>query len=166
MSECRWSRLRPNAARVATVHRGNIIHILEPTHAWFASQGYACARVDIAGSGDSDGLLRDEYLKQEQDDAVEVIAWLAQQPWCSGTVGMIGISWGGFNALQVAARRPHALKAIVTICSTDDRYADDCHFMGGCLLNNSFAWASTMLAFGAQPPDPEVVGERWRAMWL
>jgi putative CocE/NonD family hydrolase len=79
---------------------------------------------------------------------------------------MMGISWGGFNSLQVASHRPPALKAIITACSTDDRYADDCHYMGGCLLNNSIAWASTMFAFGAQPPDPAVVGERWRAMWL
>jgi uncharacterized protein len=135
-------------------------------HAYFAGHGYAAVRVDMRGSGDSDGLLLDEYLPQEQSDAVEVIAWLAAQPWCSGTVGMMGISWGGFNALQVAAHRPPALKAIITACSTDDRYADDCHYMGGCLLNNTIAWASTMFAFGAQPPDPDVVGERWREMWL
>jgi len=135
-------------------------------HACFAGHGYAAVRVDMRGSGDSDGLLADEYLPQEQADAVEVIAWLAAQPWCSGSVGMMGISWGGFNALQVASHRPPALKAIITACSTDDRYADDCHFMGGCLLNNTIAWASTMFAFGAQPPDPEVVGERWRDMWL
>ena len=135
-------------------------------HAYFAGHGYAAVRVDMRGSGDSDGILHDEYLPQEQADAVEVVAWLASQSWCSGTVGMMGISWGGFNALQVASHRPPALKAIITTCSTDDRYADDCHFMGGCLLNNSIAWASTMFAFGAQPPDPEVVGERWRDMWL
>ena len=135
-------------------------------HAYFAGHGYASVRVDMRGSGDSDGILHDEYLPQEQADAIEVIAWLAAQRWCSGSVGMMGISWGGFNALQVASYRPPALKAIITACSTDDRYADDCHFMGGCLLNNSIAWASTMFAFGAQPPDPEVVGERWRDMWL
>jgi len=135
-------------------------------HAYFAGHGYAAVRVDMRGSGDSDGLLLDEYLPQEQADAVEVIAWLAAQPWCSGGVGMMGISWGGFNSLQVASHRPPALKAIITACSTDDRYADDCHYMGGCLLNNSIAWASTMFAFGAQPPDPAVVGERWREMWL
>jgi putative CocE/NonD family hydrolase len=135
-------------------------------HAYFAGHGYAAVRVDMRGSGDSDGIMKDEYLPQEQADAVEVIAWLARQPWCSGTVGMMGISWGGFNSLQVASHRPPALKAIITACSTDDRYADDCHFMGGSLLNNSIAWASTMFAFGAQPPDPEVVGERWRDMWL
>ena len=73
-----------------------------------------------------------EYLQQEQDDALEVIAWIAEQPWCDGNVGMIGISWGGFNGLQVAARQPPALKAVISLCSTDDRYADDIHAMGGC----------------------------------
>src|SRR5258707_10603496 len=138
----------------------------EETHAWFAAQGYACARVDIAGSGDSDGLLLDEYLKQEQDDAVEIIAWLAAQSWCSGPVGMIGISWGGFNGLQVAARRPPALKAVITICSTDDRYADDVHYMGGAKLNAGFGWASFFFGAMCHPPDPALVGERWQAMWL
>jgi hypothetical protein len=137
-----------------------------PRHSYFAGHGYACLRVDMRGSGDSDGVLLDEYLRQEQDDALEVIAWIARQPWCSGKVGMMGISWGGFNALQVAARRPPALKAIITVCSTDDRYADDCHYMGGALLLNSLSWGSVMLANNARPPDPQVVGARWRDLWL
>lgn len=116
-------------------------------HPYFAGHGYAAVRVDMRGSGDSDGILYDEYLQQEQDDALEVIAWLAAQPWCTGAVGMFGKSWGGFNALQVAARRPPALKAIITLCSTDDRYADDVHYMGGCLLASDMLWwASIMLA--------------------
>jgi putative CocE/NonD family hydrolase len=136
------------------------------THPYFAGHGYAGGRVDLRGSGDSDGVLLGEYLKQEQDDALEVIAWLAAQPWCSGRVGMIGISWGGFNGLQVAARRPQALKAVISLCSTDDRYADDIHFMGGCLLMDKLSWGSTMLAINATPPDPAVVGERWRELWM
>jgi hypothetical protein len=135
-------------------------------HPYVAGHGYACVRVDMRGSGDSDGLLYDEYLQQELDDAVEVIAWLAGQPWCSGSVGMMGISWGGFNALQVAALRPPALKAIITLCSTDDRYADDVHYMGGCIDYDMLPWASAMLAYNACPPDPRFVGERWREMWL
>ncbi len=138
----------------------------EPMHHYFAGQGYAAIRVDIRGSGDSDGLLLDEYLTQELDDAVEVIRWIASQPWCTGMVGMMGKSWGGFNALQVAARRPPALKAIITVCSTDDRYADDAHYMGGCLLNENLIWGSVLMAFASYPPDPELVGERWREMWV
>jgi putative CocE/NonD family hydrolase len=138
----------------------------EPMHYYFAGHGYAAVRVDLRGSGDSDGLLPDEYLKQEQEDALEVIRWIAEQPWCSGPVGMMGKSWGGFNSLQVAARRPPELKAIITVCSTDDRYADDVHYMGGCLLNENLAWGSVLMSYNAYPPDPELVGERWRAMWL
>jgi uncharacterized protein len=138
----------------------------ELTHPYIAGHGYACIRVDIRGSGDSDGLLWGEYLKQEQDDALEVIAWIAAQPWCTGAVGMMGISWGGFNGLQVAARRPPALKAIITLCSTDDRYADDVHYIGGALVQNNLTWGSTMLAYMTRPPDPALVGERWRDMWL
>src|SRR5213082_3218230 len=136
------------------------------THPYLAGHGYAGVRVDIRGCGESDGLLFDEYAKQEQDDGMEVIAWLAAQPWCSGVVGMMGISWGGFNGLQIAARRPPALKAIVTICSTDDRYADDVHFMGGAVLTEKFGWAAFLFTAGCHPPDPALVGERWRAMWL
>ncbi|MSP82677.1 MAG: CocE/NonD family hydrolase [Alphaproteobacteria bacterium] len=139
----------------------------EPMHRYFAGHGYASVRVDIRGSGDSGGLLGDEYLKQEQDDALDVIAWLAAQPWCGGAVGMMGISWGGFNSLQVAARQqPPALKAIITSCSTDDRYADDVHYMGGCPLGDNFSWGATMYGRASAPPDPAVVGDGWRAMWL
>jgi hypothetical protein len=136
------------------------------THPYLAGHGYAAVRVDIGGSGESDGLLFDEYAQQEQDDALQVIAWLVAQPWCSGAVGMMGISWGGFNALQVAARRPPALKAIITICSTDDRYRDDVHYMGGALLRAGFSWGSFLFTAMCHPPDPALVGDRWRAMWL
>jgi uncharacterized protein len=135
------------------------------THPWFAARGYAGVRVDLRGSGDSEGLLADEYSPQELADGLEVIAWIARQPWCDGAVGMMGISWGGFNALQMAALRPPALKAIVTLCSTDDRYADDVHFMGGAPLTSTFGWSMALTAFAAHPPDPAIVGGAWRAMW-
>ncbi|MCB1380763.1 MAG: CocE/NonD family hydrolase [Alphaproteobacteria bacterium] len=136
------------------------------THPYLAGHGYAAIRVDMRGNGDSDGLMEDEYAKQEQDDALEVIAWIARQTWCTGKVGMFGISWGGFNALQVAARKPPALKAIVTICSTDDRYEDDVHYKGGTVINEMLGWAATMLAYSSRPPDPKIVGNKWRKMWM
>jgi putative CocE/NonD family hydrolase len=138
----------------------------EPMHSWFASHGYAAIRVDLRGSGESDGLLLDEYLTQELTDGAEVIGWISRQPWCNGRVGLMGKSWGGFNALQIAALRPPALKAIITVCSTDDRYADDIHYMGGCLLNDNFWWGSIMLAYQARPPDAALVGRQWREQWL
>jgi hypothetical protein len=137
----------------------------EPMHHYFAGHGYACVRVDVRGTGDSEGVLTDEYSEQELDDAVQAISWIARQPWCVGAVGMTGISWGGFNSLQVAARRPPELRAIITLCSSDDRYADDAHYMGGCLLNENLTWGSVLMAFQVYPPDPEIAGDRWREMW-
>jgi hypothetical protein len=138
----------------------------EVMHRYLAGHGYACVRLDLRGSGESDGVLEDEYLQQELDDGVAAIAWIAGQDWCDGNVGMVGISWGGFNGLQIAALRPPALKAVVTLCSTDDRYADDIHHMGGCLLGDNLSWASVMFSYNSLPPDPALVGERWRDMWM
>lgn len=134
-------------------------------HPYLAGHGYACVRVDIRGTGESEGVLTDEYLEQEQRDAEDVLAWLAEQPWCTGELGMFGISWGAFAALQVAARRPPNLRAIAISSFTDDRYADDFHYMGGCMLSDNLAESGTMLAYSTLPPDPALVGERWREMW-
>ena len=138
----------------------------DQTHPYLAGHGYACVRVDMRGSGDSDGVLHDEYLAQEQADGLEVLRWIAAQPWCDGKIGMIGISWGGFNGLQIAAHAPPELAAVVTLCSTDDRYADDIHYMGGCLLSDNFAWANVMFPRNAKPPDPDTYGDAWRDAWL
>ena len=135
------------------------------THPWFAGHGYCCIRTDMRGSGESEGLLDDEYTEQELRDACEVIAWAAAQPWCNGNVGMMGISWGGFNGLQVAALNPPALKAVITLCSTVDRYADDIHYMGGCLLLENFGWSSNIMSYASRPPDPALVGDKWQDMW-
>ena len=138
----------------------------EAMHPYFAGHGYAAVRVDMRGSGESDGVLLNEYLQQELDDGVEVIAWLARQPWCTGKVGMMGKSWGGFNCLQVAALRPPELAAILSVCSTDDRYADDVHYMGGCMLTANATWAYSMFTRQGRPPDPALVGDGWRETWL
>ncbi|UGY93729.1 CocE/NonD family hydrolase [Streptomyces gobiensis] len=135
-------------------------------HPYMAGHGYGCVRVDLRGTGESEGVLTDEYLELELRDAEEVLAWLADRPWCDGHTGMMGISWGGFNALQVAARQPPSLGAIAIASFTDDRYSDDMHFMGGCLLSDNLSEASTMFAHTSCPPDPALVGERWREMWL
>lgn len=97
-------------------------------HPYMAGHGYACARVDLRGSGDSDGVLTDEYLEGEFRDAEAVLA-------------------------------------VISVCASDDRYADDVHYMGGCLLSDNLSWASTMFAYNSCPPDPSVVGARWRSMW-
>lgn len=138
----------------------------ESTYPALARAGYAGVRVDMRGTGDSDGLYDDEYSEIELADAEAVIEWIAQQPWCDGSVGMMGISWGGFNALQVAARRPPALRAVISIASSVDRYNDDIHYRNGCHLGAHLGWATTVLGYMARPPDSDVVGDRWREMWL
>jgi putative CocE/NonD family hydrolase len=132
----------------------------------FTPYGFGFARVDIRGTGESDGVLLGEYLQQEQDDGVEIVAWLAKQPWCDGNIGMRGISWSGFNTLQIAARAPPALKAIMSQCATDNRYTDDAHYAGGALILNNYEWGAEFKQVMVLPPDPELVGDRWREMWL
>ena len=149
-------------------YRKDDVHALEDStiHPYYAAAGYAAVRVDLRGSGDSDGVLLDEYSAQEHADTLEVIDWITQQPWCSGSVGMTGISWSGFNSLQIAALRPPALKAIITACSTDDRYDNDVHYLGGVPLSYyMLPWASALMSFNVRPPDPAIVGDRWRELW-
>lgn len=150
----------PYRRRDGTAHRDSI------TQPYLAGHGYGAVRVDIRGTGDSDGVIADEYTSREMADGHDVVQWLAQQPWCDGNVGMWGISWGGINALQVAARQPPALKAIMPMGFAHDRYNGDCHFMGGCLLEGNMSWGNTFLAGSSRPPDPAVVGHPWRAQWL
>ncbi|MGI9319214.1 MAG: CocE/NonD family hydrolase [bacterium] len=138
----------------------------ERNHPVFARNGYACIRVDMRGSGDSEGVMTDMYGSKELDDAVEIIDWIADQPWCDGCVGMMGTSWGGTSALQTAARRSDALKAIVAVCATNNRYEDDIHHMGGCLLTDTVEWGATLPVILASPPDPQTVGPKWRELWM
>jgi len=139
----------------------------EKTHSFFCSHGYVCVRVDMRGSGDSEGYLYDEYEKQEQEDCCDVISWISRQVWCTGNVGMYGKSWGGFNGLQVAATQPAALKTIISTYSTDDRYADDIHYRGGCVLaREMLSWAHVMFLWNARPPHPQSLGPRWKEVWL
>jgi len=138
----------------------------ESTYPVFAAAGIAGVRVDIRGSGESDGVIDGEYTPLELANACELIAWIAAQPWSNGSVGMMGISWGGFNCLQVAALRPPALKAVISIASTIDRYNDDIHYKNGTHLSAQLSWAATMLAYQSRSPDPELTGNRWKEMWL
>jgi uncharacterized protein len=123
-------------------------------YAHMAQHGYAGARVDIRGTGNSEGELPEgEYTEQEQRDGEEVIAWLAGQPWCTGAVGMWGISWGGFNSIQLAARRPPALKAIVAVDASDDLFHDDVHYIDGMLHLDEYVVMIDHL--NALPPAPD-----------
>ncbi len=125
--------------------------------------GFAVCRLDIRGTGSSEGIATDEYTAAELDDICQVIAWLAEQEWSNGRVGMYGTSWSGFNSLQVACLRPPALHAIVPIYASDDRYNDDVHYMGGALKAiDLIDYELYMVAGNALPPVPAVFGPGWR----
>jgi len=130
-----------------------------------ASRGIAYARVDVRGTGDSGGVMLDEYSEAELTDGLACIAWLAAQPWSNGAVGMRGISWGGINTLQIAARRPPALKAIMPMACCDNRFTDDAHFIGGALGHTNFQWGAQFKAVMAGPPDPAIAGPNWADAW-
>jgi putative CocE/NonD family hydrolase len=135
-------------------------------HRYFAGHGYACMRIDIRGSGDSDGHQGVFAMQQEQDDTLEVLKWIADQPWSDGQVGMFGISWGGFQAIQTAYRQPKELKAIIPCSFAPDRYVYSQVFRGGSVLLRCIRWSTQMFGYKSRPPDPATVGERWREMWM
>ncbi len=128
--------------------------------------GFAVCRVDLRGTGSSQGDATDEYPPAEQRDLHEVIAWLASQPWCNGAVGMFGTSYSGFNSLQMACEQPPALKAICAIYATDDRWTDDVHWRGGALrLVDLVDYCHYMTPMTMLPPVPAVYGDGWREEW-
>jgi hypothetical protein len=132
-----------------------------------AKRGIAGCRLDVRGTGSSEGILNDEYTETEQLDGVDAIAWLAGRPWCNGNVGMWGISYGGFDALQVAMHRPPELKAIVPVMFTDDRYGEECHYDGGS-VRGLYTWSDyplMMVALNALPPHPDAGDEPWLERW-
>ena len=134
------------------------------THAYLAGHGYACLRIDVRGSGDSDGIHTEQWSDQYDRDAIDAFEWIAAQPWCDGGIGMIGLSWGGNTGLRMASLAPPQLKAVIAISASDDRYTNK--YAGGCLLLNSVVWAYTMMAQNSRPPDPETAGDGWRETWL
>ena len=125
-----------------------------PKHAYFAKRGYVSTRVDIRGFGNSEGVPPErEYSDQEQQDGEQIIHWLATQPWSNGNVGMFGISWGGFNSLQMAMRHPPELKTILAVDATAELFHDDVHFMDGIAHVDEFELNMDMAEGWTGAPD-------------
>src|SRR5947208_14557718 len=147
-----------------------------PLHTYFAHRGYVTARLDIRGTGASEGETPSrEYSQQEQEDGLEVIAWLARQPWSNGNVGMFGISWGGFNSLQLAMRHPPALKAILAVDATAELFHDDVHYIDGIVHIDEFELNMDMAQGWTGAPDytldEKILGPRfetppWSLLYL
>ena len=148
-------------------YRGGSDGSTAPIARYFAERGYAFVYLNARGTGNSEGVSMDEYMAEETQDGYDAIGWLADQPWCSGRVGMLGTSYSGFTTLQVAATAPPALKAIAPAYFTDRRYTDDCHYKGGCLRGfyDMLTYGLNMVARNGLPPFREAVGERWSELW-
>lgn len=137
------------------------------TYTYLAERGIAGVRIDIRGTGASTGIITDEYVTQEQLDNLVVMTWLESQEWCDGNLGMWGISWGGFSALQTAMLQPPQLKAIAAMHATHDRFACDVHYTGGSAhAAEQLDWPGSMVTTNALPPDPEIFGDGWYEEWM
>ncbi len=133
---------------------------------YLARHGFAGVRLDIRGTGSSGGIALDEYTVAETQDGYEAVEWLAAQDWCNGNIGMWGKSYGGFTSIQVAILQPPHLKAIVPMYATDDRYMDDVHYFGGCMVASDFAqYSVAQIAMNAMPPKAEYAGSDWARQW-
>ena len=147
-----------------------------PKHSYFAHRGYVSVRVDIRGFGASEGVPPErEYSEHEQEDGEQVIAWLAHQSWSNGNVGMFGISWGGFTALQMAMRHAPGLKAILAVDATAELFHDDVHYVDGMAHIDEFELNMDMAEGWVGAPDysldEEVLGAHfdsppWSLLYL
>jgi hypothetical protein len=132
-----------------------------PLYSYFVKRGYVLARVDIRGTGNSQGqVIPYEYSDIELDDGEVVIDWLSRQDWSTGQVGMFGISWGGINSIQMAVRQPPALKAFIALMATEDLYQEDVHYMDGIIHTDS--WMMSADLYNAMPGAPDfILDESW-----
>lgn len=132
---------------------------------YFAEAGYASLLVDIRGYGSSGGRAYQAWDQREFDDGAEVVEWAARQPWCNGRVGVWGSSYGGAQALGIAARRPPSLKAIASIYGAADIYHDFV-YPGGCPNGlGAAAWSAFVVALELAPPSLQDADGRWLDIW-
>jgi putative CocE/NonD family hydrolase len=156
----------PAIMEILPYRKDDLTASYRPDYVRLAEHGYAVCRADVRGTGTSEGVSTDEYTREERSDLVTLIEWLATQDWSTGSVGMYGTSYSGFNSIHAAMERPPALKAIIPIFATDDRYADDVHYFGGALKALDLVdYPSYMVAMNALPPVPAHFGEGWRDEW-
>ena len=137
-------------------------------HWYLAERGFIGVRLDVRGTGGSDGINTDEYVRQEQEDGYDAVEWLAKQAYSNGNVGMFGTSYGGFTSLQVAMNRPPHLKAIAPMYATDYRYTDDCHYTRGGNMRMYYdvgTYGGSMVGMNALPPLPDLSRPDWADIW-
>jgi putative CocE/NonD family hydrolase len=133
---------------------------------WFAERGFAELIFDFRGTGASDGICPDTFdAVQEGQDGADVVEWAAAQSWCSGNVGIWGMSYGGITALNVAAQAPPHLRASVPLYGSADIHAD--FIAPGGIPNalGNMTRETFMLAMDLAPPIVQDRDGRWLRVW-
>lgn len=127
---------------------------LQPLQSMANLLGYATVGVNMRGTGCSGGSFL-FFEPAQWTDGYDVIETVAAQPWSTGKVGMIGISYPGISQLFVAQTRPPSLAAITPLSVIDDTYRSTLY--PGGILNNGFAtgWAEE------RQRDGEAFGQQW-----
>ena len=174
-SSPRCHRRGAPGGKIAACARGSLVHISAQTPFFnYKSAGLSVnLPIHNFAVAESGRHLESELyglslspLERLVDDGVAVIEWIAEQSWCNGKVGTMGISWGGITGLQLAQRAPEALKTIILLGATDQRDYDDAGYYLGCLVGQTLGWAAIMFGYNTRPPDPQLAGENWRDLWL
>ena len=125
---------------------------------FLVSRGYAHILCDERGSGYSEGKY-DMCQKKAQEDGYDLVEWIAQQSWCNGNVGMLGISYYAYIQYLVAAQQPPHLKAIFPHDGWGDMYRDVSH-QGGILMHGWLPnWNSHLLGWNALPASISMYSE-------
>ncbi|WP_435115735.1 CocE/NonD family hydrolase [Halolamina sp. C58] len=136
----------------------------DPMVEYLVDAGYEVVVADAVGTGASDGLVEQPFTADEGRHGAAVVEWLAERAWSNGRVGIVGKSYPGTTALEIAAEEPDGLAAIVPIHAPAKIY--DAYFDGGALafLRTCGQWAPNFEYLPLQPPvDRSVDGwaERW-----
>ncbi|HET8630996.1 MAG TPA: CocE/NonD family hydrolase [Thermomicrobiales bacterium] len=131
----------------------------------FASRGYAVMLVDVRGTGNSEGGNPGPQAPQEARDGQELVEWMARQAWCTGGVGVWGVSNGGNTAISIAATRPPHLRAIIPIHGSHDTYDWFFRPNGCCSLLYADGWGLRMAASNLVPPLLQDAEGRWERAW-
>lgn len=132
---------------------------------YFASHGYVFVNVDVRGTGDSEGFNSSASSPEEIADNLEVIRWCAKQPWCDGSVGMIGISYTAGVCYDAARKAPPELKAVI-LCQMCSDWFSGMACPGGSPRPFGYEnWAPLMAAYNFAPPNPDLVGAQWTEIW-
>jgi predicted acyl esterase len=126
------------AAYAQIAEHGPHLNWETPNPEWWVPHGYVVVRVDQRGIGRSPGRL-DLFSQQQGEDFYDAIEWAALQPWSTGKVGLLGISYYALSQWQVAALHPPHLAAIIPWEGLHDMYREAIRHGG--ILSNVFVGA-------------------------